>query len=140
MRAESDGGNWGRDSWDEDNWGQDEGRRLGERRAPGSQRPDEALIVGGIGPRDAAPSVLPAQRSRRHPTARVAAPLAVPVALGVTLGVILAVSSGPQQRTSPRATPALEHQFASLADINGDFRPTANWPLTPRCLLTPAAC
>jgi hypothetical protein len=60
------------------------------------QRPGEALIAGGFGPRGAArPGGYSGQQSRRHSKVRVAAPLAVPVALGITLGIILAVSSGP---------------------------------------------
>jgi hypothetical protein len=48
------------------------------------------LIQGGFGNRagDAR------RRSRRHRTARAAAPLLIPIALALTLGVILAVSSG----------------------------------------------
>ena len=49
-----------------------------------------SLIEGGFGNR----SGTDRRRSRRHRTARVAAPLLIPIALAITLGVILAVSSG----------------------------------------------
>jgi len=68
------------------------GRRFAERRL-GGQRPGEALIEGGFGPRGAGYNPYARPKSRRR-TVRVAAPLAVPIALGVTLGIILAVSSG----------------------------------------------
>jgi hypothetical protein len=68
-------------------------RRPADGRRPSGQRPGEALIVGGFGPRDGR-NPYAHQKSRRHSTVRVAAPLAVPIALGVTLGIILAVSSG----------------------------------------------
>lgn len=49
------------------------------------------LIEGGFGNRA---STANRRRTRRHRTARVAAPLLIPIALAITLGVILAVSSG----------------------------------------------
>jgi hypothetical protein len=87
--SDSEAPDWGSPGW-------------GAGRRPGGQRPGEALIAGGFQPRSrvardgvARDEAYRPARSRRHPTARAAAPLAVPVALGITLGVILAVSSGP---------------------------------------------
>lgn len=87
MRAVSDNGDRDRGGW----------RRFDERR-PGSQRPGEALIEGGFGPRGMGYNPYAHRPSKRRSRVRAAAPLAVPIALGVTLGIILAVSSG-----APRA-------------------------------------
>jgi hypothetical protein len=48
------------------------------------------LIEGGFRDRTGTAK----RRTRRHRTARKAAPLLIPLALALTLGVILAVSSG----------------------------------------------